>query len=262
MQKERRGPQPSPRLQTCTTLPTDVEDDDDTQSIITNLTTATITPSESASAIFHHNNAFTPLKSSSSDSSTPSTAISRKLAAFENESIVDSQISTSTAKAIIDKKTTPSIATTDSLISLRSSATKDWSTISDSDDEGRKTPTQSMENSFDNLALSDSDDGEGQWITPTNIKKHKIRDATTTNSSLVPVAPRPSRRPSTSSTSSSTAAVMKSACMTGDYAMQNVALQLGLNLVNMEGNGVRSVKTWVLRCHGCFTYHFLSSMLI
>jgi RNA-binding protein NOB1 len=36
--------------------------------------------------------------------------------------------------------------------------------------------------------------------------------------------------------------------------MQNVALQMGLNLVNVEGGGIRSVKTWVLRCHGCFTY--------
>ena len=49
-------------------------------------------------------------------------------------------------------------------------------------------------------------------------------------------------------------AVMKSACMTGDFAMQNVALQMGLNLVNMDGGGVKYVKTWVLRCHGCFKY--------
>ena len=40
--------------------------------------------------------------------------------------------------------------------------------------------------------------------------------------------------------------------MTGDYAMQNVALQMGMNLVDMDGVGVKSVKTWVLRCHGCF----------
>jgi rRNA maturation endonuclease Nob1 len=56
--------------------------------------------------------------------------------------------------------------------------------------------------------------------------------------------------------------VMKSACMTGDYAMQNVALQMGLNLVSMEGGGVRHVKTWVLRCHGCFTYLLIYSQLI
>ena len=50
-------------------------------------------------------------------------------------------------------------------------------------------------------------------------------------------------------------AVMKSACMTGDFAMQNVALQMGLNLVSVEGSErIKSVKTWVLRCHGCFAY--------
>jgi RNA-binding protein NOB1 len=199
---------------------------------------------------------------SSDDSATPpSTAISRKIAAFENESLVASQLSTSTAKATIDPST-PSIVTSNSPISVRSGATKDWSTMSESEsDSGRKTPTQaSLKKSLDILALSDSDDDEGQWITPNNIKKHKIRDSTTTNSFLSSAPEkRPSGRSRRSSTSSSSrpghpAAVMKSACMTGDYAMQNVALQMGLNLVNMEGGGIRSVKTWVLRCHGCFTY--------
>ncbi|KAI0307031.1 Nin one binding Zn-ribbon like-domain-containing protein [Multifurca ochricompacta] len=41
-------------------------------------------------------------------------------------------------------------------------------------------------------------------------------------------------------------------CMTADFAMQNVLLQMDLSLVGMEGNKIEKVKTWVLRCHACF----------
>lgn len=41
-------------------------------------------------------------------------------------------------------------------------------------------------------------------------------------------------------------------CMTADYAMQNVLLHMGLNLVGLEGKNITSVKTWVLRCHACY----------
>lgn len=42
------------------------------------------------------------------------------------------------------------------------------------------------------------------------------------------------------------------ACITDDYAMQNVLLQIGLNLVNSSGRRIRQVKSYVLRCHACF----------
>lgn len=41
------------------------------------------------------------------------------------------------------------------------------------------------------------------------------------------------------------------ACMTGDYAVQNVLLQMGLSLVGIEGQRIKQVKSWVLRCHAC-----------
>ena len=49
-------------------------------------------------------------------------------------------------------------------------------------------------------------------------------------------------------------------CMTADFAMQNVLLQMGLNLIGVEGKRINRVKTWVLRCHACFKYviHFLT----
>jgi len=42
------------------------------------------------------------------------------------------------------------------------------------------------------------------------------------------------------------------ACMTGDFAMQNVGMQLGLNMMGVGGKRIKSTKTWILRCHACF----------
>jgi len=244
------------------------DDDDDTRSVITSITNATITPSESASTVFR--NPFNPLKppSSSGSDGTRSDGVSLKISTFDNESaIAGGQISTtSTAKATVE---TPSMITsnftteesvaTQPLASPRHGNSGNWNSVYDADDNGGST-VQDL--SQDEIALSDSDGGEGFWITPSNIKKHKMRDTTTSNSvaSASPSVGAPLSRRRSEGTEK-VRPVMKSACMTGDFAMQNVALQMGLNLVSMDGGGVRRVKTWVLRCHGCFTYLFVSSKL-
>lgn len=240
--------------------------------MITSITNATITPSESASAVFRNTfNSLQPPSSSGSDS-TRSDGVSRNSPTFENESAIShSQLSaTSTAKATVETpsvitsgfNTTQSI-TTESLASPRHGSTRDWSSISCNDGNDASTIQHSVDISLDGIVLSDSDDGEGFWITPSNIKKHKIRDATTSNSVISAVSRVESKSiRRRSDVTEKAGPVMKSACMTGDYAMQNVALQMGLNLVSMEGGGVRHVKTWVLRCHGCFTYLLIYSQLI
>ena len=85
------------------------------------------------------------------------------------------------------------------------------------------------------------EDGDGEWITPDNVATHKSRAL-----QMLPTA--------THSNNKKGAPPVKLdvACMTVDYAMQNVLLQMGLNLVGTEGRRVASVKTWVLRCHACF----------
>mmetsp|Transcript_39557 Transcript_39557/g.105188 ORF Transcript_39557/g.105188 Transcript_39557/m.105188 type:complete len:481 (-) Transcript_39557:361-1803(-) len=42
------------------------------------------------------------------------------------------------------------------------------------------------------------------------------------------------------------------ACATTDYAMQNVLLQVGLRVLNMEGLVVKQARQFVLKCHACF----------
>lgn len=88
---------------------------------------------------------------------------------------------------------------------------------------------------------SDEDDGEGEWITPSNIALHKSRAL-----HLVPEATGKGKR--------KPAEQIRVGCMTADFAMQNVLLQMGLSLVGVEGKKIDRVKSWVLRCHACFKY--------
>ncbi|GAB4856874.1 hypothetical protein Ancab_014793 [Ancistrocladus abbreviatus] len=41
------------------------------------------------------------------------------------------------------------------------------------------------------------------------------------------------------------------ACVTGDYAMQNVILQMGLRLLAPGGMQIRELHRWILKCHAC-----------
>jgi RNA-binding protein NOB1 len=99
---------------------------------------------------------------------------------------------------------------------------------------------------------SDSDDGEGEWITPSNVSLHKSRAL-----DLLPMASAKGK--------GKPAEVIGAGCMTADFAMQNVLLQMGLSLVGVEGQRIEKVKSWVLRCHACFKcvsfFFFLPSMI-
>ncbi|KZT62823.1 hypothetical protein CALCODRAFT_513732 [Calocera cornea HHB12733] len=86
---------------------------------------------------------------------------------------------------------------------------------------------------------SPSSDGEGEWITPANVSVHKSRAR-----ELVPSTASGSREEDQQR--------MGVACMTADYAVQNVLLHMGLNLVSVDGKRITKVKSWVLRCHACF----------
>ncbi|OAA59162.1 proteasome maturation ans ribosome synthesis protein [Niveomyces insectorum RCEF 264] len=90
-------------------------------------------------------------------------------------------------------------------------------------------------------AEAEDDDEGGEWITPSNLKKHQARD----RGDDAPTKPIQAR--------------LQAALLTSDFAMQNVALRVNLNLLSPTATTghqplarITSVKTWVLRCHGCF----------
>lgn len=91
----------------------------------------------------------------------------------------------------------------------------------------------------ENIINSDEDstasDDDGSWITPTNLQKHKTKDSS-----------------SLSATQGKTPATLQCAVLTSDFAMQNVALRMNLNLVSPALTRISKLRTWVLRCHACF----------
>ncbi|PFH51284.1 hypothetical protein AMATHDRAFT_47177 [Amanita thiersii Skay4041] len=84
----------------------------------------------------------------------------------------------------------------------------------------------------------DGDDGEGEWITPDNVSLYKSRAL--------------NLLPSDGNGKQTEDEEIWAGCMTADFAMQNVSLHIGLNLVGLEGKRIEKIKTWVLRCHACF----------
>ncbi|KAK7251293.1 hypothetical protein RIF29_34350 [Crotalaria pallida] len=43
------------------------------------------------------------------------------------------------------------------------------------------------------------------------------------------------------------------ACVTADFAMQNVLLQMGLRLLAPGGTQIHQLHRWILKCHACYT---------
>ncbi|WFC98932.1 20S-pre-rRNA D-site endonuclease nob1 [Malassezia yamatoensis] len=97
----------------------------------------------------------------------------------------------------------------------------------------------------------DEEDDEtvgGQWITPTNITQHKNKALGMVTEESQPDQPLSSRRRRGKKRNTN----LSVACMTGDFAVQNVLLQMGLRLVSVDGTRIERVKSWVLRCHACY----------
>lgn len=42
------------------------------------------------------------------------------------------------------------------------------------------------------------------------------------------------------------------ACVTTDFAMQNVLKQIGLNVAALDGRVIKQLRTFILRCYACF----------
>lgn len=80
---------------------------------------------------------------------------------------------------------------------------------------------------------SESSDSEG-WITPSNLKRHQIKDAGSSTKLI------------------HQGRTLQVAVLTTDFAMQNVLLSMGLNLISPSMQQVRNIKTYILRCHACF----------
>lgn len=98
----------------------------------------------------------------------------------------------------------------------------DESAVSGDDDEDSEDE--------ENEDKDNADDDNDGWITPSNIQKAK-KQLNSENMEDKQV---------------------KVACMTTDFAMQNVLKQINLNVTALDGRLIKKLRTYILRCYSCF----------
>ncbi|KAJ8888712.1 hypothetical protein PR048_008204 [Dryococelus australis] len=93
-------------------------------------------------------------------------------------------------------------------------------------------PVFTQENDYDDEEEEDESDSDGDdaWITPSNIKQVKKEIHFEENDDEKPHVV---------------------ACITSDFAMQNVMMQLGLKVASVDGRIIHHLRTFILRCYGC-----------
>ncbi|PJF18366.1 hypothetical protein PSACC_01787 [Paramicrosporidium saccamoebae] len=77
----------------------------------------------------------------------------------------------------------------------------------------------------------EEEEWDGDWITPDNIAMVKAKASKTLSSPAAGTV----------------------GCMSTDFAVQNVLLQMRLKVYGPEGYRIRQVKSWLLRCHACYS---------
>ncbi|XP_022920568.2 RNA-binding protein NOB1 [Onthophagus taurus] len=113
----------------------------------------------------------------------------------------------------------------------------DWITVSKNRKPKKElyiTPIQDEPNSVDE---EDTDSGseydDDNWITPENVKNAILQ---TMGLMGQDVEDKP----------------VKVACMTKDFAMQNVLKQMNLNVSILNGQIIKQLRTYIFRCYSCY----------
>lgn len=86
------------------------------------------------------------------------------------------------------------------------------------------------EDEEDSEGADDEDDDESSWITPRNVTEMKNA---CNKDTVVDIQ-------------------VRVACMSTDYAVQNVLKQINLNIAALDGRIIKQMRTYILRCYACF----------
>lgn len=89
---------------------------------------------------------------------------------------------------------------------------------------------QENETEENDVDVETDDEDDSGWITPSNIHIAKKQF----NSELME------------------SKIVTVACMTTDFAMQNVMKQMNLNVSALDGRLIKQLRTFILRCYTCF----------
>ncbi|MBN3273474.1 NOB1 protein, partial [Polyodon spathula] len=118
------------------------------------------------------------------------------------------------------------------LVSVQDSSTGVEDLLSRENHEGEgdsKEGSEEEEEKAGEAAAGDDDNDDGGWITPSNIKQIQ-QD--------MGCCETPSK--------------MQVGCLTTDFAMQNVLIQIGLHVLSVSGMLITQARSYILRCHACF----------
>ena len=118
-----------------------------------------------------------------------------------------------------------------------------------------------------NVRQSNEDDGVG-WINPTNLETCKNSGLNMINSQAADncdadfVLASGKKKRNKKNKKKENESVKHDqrpcnvACVTTDYAMQNVMVQMGLQVLSIDCRLIKQVKQWVLRCGACYQVHY------
>ncbi|CEP60717.1 rRNA-binding endoribonuclease LALA0_S01e17348g [Lachancea lanzarotensis] len=138
--------------------------------------------------------------------------------------------------------------------SAEQSADFEYNTVQEDTEQESKPATDNSKDTEEIPTPEDEaayfeDDDDGDWISPENLTETMIKDSgeDTTGSHV--------REDLNGYMSENhlTFPQNQVALATGDFAVQNVALQMNLNLMNfLSGLRIKKLRNYMLRCHACF----------
>lgn len=110
------------------------------------------------------------------------------------------------------------------LVSVKDESKKDGENEQSEDDgtDGSETESEDEE---------DDDDDDSSWITPSNLEEMK----SACGKEVIDDEKQ-----------------ARVACMSTDYAVQNVLKQINLNIAALDGRIIKQMRTYILRCHACY----------
>ncbi|XP_065364112.1 RNA-binding protein NOB1 [Calliphora vicina] len=101
---------------------------------------------------------------------------------------------------------------------------------SDSADCDERQDVEGLNGADTKKANDEDDQNDGDWITPSNLKKVKKSMEGKIEADFIPEV----------------------ACMSTDFAVQNTLKQMNLNIAALNGRIIKHLRTYILRCYACF----------
>lgn len=111
-------------------------------------------------------------------------------------------------------------------------------------DDGWITPENLAQVTRASLGIVEGDEDEGEEREDTEDGAYEAKHAIVREDDLLSSPSETPKGPRTSTT--------VVGCISTDFAVQNLLLQMRLKAVGPEGYRIRQLKNWLLRCHACY----------